>query len=80
MSLPYTVEVRLGCSKHGDPVKILLMALFLQRAFWAIMEGRFKLPSFDASGEELISAFSSLLSEEERRYIVPLLKEALLSP
>jgi len=80
MSLPYTVEIRLGCSKHGDPVKILLMALFLQRAFWAIMEGRFKLPSFDASGEELISAFSSLLSEEERRYIVPLLKEALLSP
>jgi hypothetical protein len=80
MSLPYTVEVRLGCSKHGDPVKILLMGLFFQRAFWAIMEGRFKVPSFDASGEELISAFSSLLSEEERRYIVPLLKEALLSP
>jgi hypothetical protein len=80
MSLPYTVEIRLGCSKHGDPVKILLMALFMQRAFWAIMEGRLKLPSFDASGEEIISAFSSLLSEEERRYIVPLLKEALLSP
>jgi hypothetical protein len=79
-SLPHTVEVRLGCSKHGDPVKILLMALFMQRAFWAIMEGRFQGPSFDASGEELISAFSSLLSEEERRYIVPLLKEALLSP
>jgi hypothetical protein len=80
MSLPHTVEIRLGCSKHGDPVKILLMALFLQRAFWAIMEGRFKLPSFDASGEEILSACSSLLSEEERRYIVPLLKEALLSP
>jgi len=80
MSLPYTVEIRLGCSKHGDPVKILLMALFLQRAFWAIMEGRFKVPSFDESGDKLISAFSSLLSEEERRYIVPLLKEALLSP
>jgi hypothetical protein len=80
MSLPYTVEVRLGCSKHGDPVKILLMALFMQRAFWAIMEGRFKMPSFDAGGEEILSAFSSLLSEKERRYIVPLLKEALLSP
>ena len=80
MSLPHTVEVRLGCSKHGDPVKILLMALFLQRAFWAIMEGRFKVPSFDASGDELISAFSTLLSDEERSYIVPLLKEALLSP
>jgi hypothetical protein len=78
MSLPHTVEVRLGCAKHGDPVKILLMALFMQRAFWAIIEGRFKVPSFDASGEELISAFSSLLSEEERRYIVPLLREALL--
>jgi hypothetical protein len=80
MSLPYTVEVRLGCSKHGDPVKILLMALFMQRAFWAIMEGRLKVPSLDASGDQLISAFSSLLSEEERKYIVPLLKEALLSP
>ena len=80
MSLPHTVEVRLGCSKHGDPVKILLMALFLQRAFWAIMEGRFEVPPFNASGEELISAFSTLLSEEERSYIVPLLKEALLSP
>jgi hypothetical protein len=80
MSLPYTVEVRLGCSKQGDPVKILLMALFLQRAFWAIMEGRFEVPPFNASGEELISAFSKLLSEEERRYIVPLLEEALLRP
>ena len=80
MSLPYTVEVRLGCSKHGDPVKILLTALFLQRAFWAIMEGRFEVPPFNASGEEIISAFSKLLSEEERRYIVPLLEEALLSP
>jgi len=80
MSLPHTVEIRLGCSKHGDPVKILLMALFMQRAFWAIMEGRFELPSPDASGDKLISAFSQLLSEEERSYIVPLLKEALLSP
>jgi len=79
-SLPHTVEVRLGCSKHGDPVKILLMALFMQRAFWAIMEGRFEVPSLDASGDKLISAFSKLLSKEERRYIVPLLKEALLSP
>lgn len=76
--LPYTVEIRLGCSKHGDPVKILLMALFMQRAFWAIMEGRFKVPSLDESGDKLISAFSKLLSKEERRYIVPLLKEALL--
>jgi hypothetical protein len=80
MSLPHTVEVRLGCSKHGDPVKVLLMALFMQRAFWAIMEGRFKVPSFDESGDKIISAFSKLLSEEERSYIVPLLKEALLSP
>jgi hypothetical protein len=80
MSLPHTVEIRLGCSKHGDPVKILLIALFMQRAFWAIMEGRFKVPSLDESGDKLISAFSELLSEEERRYIVPLLKEALLSP
>jgi len=79
-SLPYTVEIRLGCAKHGDPVKILLMALFMQRAFWAIMEGRFKLPSLNTSGDKLISAFSKLLSKEERRYIVPLLKEALLSP
>ena len=80
MSLPHTVEIRLGCSKHGDPVKILLMSLFMQRVFWAIMEGRFKVPPFNASGEEIISAFSKLLSKEERRYIVPLLKEALLSP
>jgi len=80
MSLPYTVEVRLGCSKHGDPVKILLMALFMQRAFWAIIEGRFKVPSLEESGDKLISAFSKLLSEEERRYIVPLLEEALISP
>jgi hypothetical protein len=80
MPLPHTVEVRLGCSKHGDPVKILLMALFMQRAFWAIMEGRFEVPSPDASGDEMISAFSQLLSEEEGSYIVPLLKQALLSP
>ncbi len=79
-SLPHTVEVRLGCSKGGDPVRILLMGLFMQRAFWAIMEGRFKVPSLDASGDKIISAFSKLLSKEERRYIVPLLKEALLSP
>ncbi len=79
-SLPHTVEIRLGCSKGGDPVRILLMALFMQRAFWAIMEGRFKVPSLDASGDKIISAFSKLLSKEERRYIVPLLKEALLSP
>ncbi len=78
-SLPYTVEIRLGCSKGGDPVRILLMALFMQRAFWAILEGRFKVPSLDASGDKIISAFSKLLSKEERRYIVPLLKEALLS-
>jgi hypothetical protein len=79
-SLPHTVEIRLGCSKHGDPVKVLLIALFMQRVFWAIMEGRFKVPSLDTSGDKLISAFSKLLSKEERRYIVPLLKEALLSP
>jgi hypothetical protein len=80
MSLPHTVEIRLGCSKHGDPVKILLMALFMQRVFWATMEGRFEVPSLDTSGDKLISAFSKLLSKEERKYIVPLLKEALLSP
>jgi hypothetical protein len=79
-SLPHTVEVRLGCSKNGDPAKILLMALFMQRAFWAIMEGRFKVPSLEESGDKLLSAFSKLLSKEERRYIVPLLKEALRSP
>jgi hypothetical protein len=56
------------------------MALFMQRAFWAIVEGRFKVPSLDASGDKLISAFSKLLSQEEGRYIVPLLKKALLSP
>ena len=77
-SLPYTVEVRLGCAKKGDPVKILLTALLLQRAFWARLEGTFRVPSVNASREEILSAFSSLLSEEERKYIVPLLKEALI--
>jgi hypothetical protein len=76
--LPYTVEVRLGCAKKGDPVKILLMALLLQRAFWARLEGNFTVPSPKASREKIISAFSSLLSEEERKHIVPLLEEALL--
>jgi hypothetical protein len=76
--LPYTVEVRLGCSKKGDPVKILLTALLLQRAFWARLEGTFKVPSVNASREKILSAFSSLLSEEERKYIVPLLEEALV--
>ncbi len=76
--LPYTVEVRLGCSKKGDPVKILLTALLLQRAFWARLEGSFTVPSPKASREKIISAFSSLLSEEERKHIVPLLEEALL--
>jgi hypothetical protein len=77
-SLPRTVEVRLGCSKKGDPVKILLMALLLQRAFWARLRGEFKVPSSDSSRERIISAFSSLLSDEERNHIVPLLEEALL--
>jgi hypothetical protein len=76
--LPYTVEVRLGCAKKGDPVKILLVALLLQRAFWARLEGRFKVPSPKASREKILSAFADLLSEEERKHIVPLLKEALL--
>jgi len=76
--LPYTVEVRLGCAKKGDPVKILLVALLLQRAFWARLEGTFKVPSVNASREKILSAFSSLLSEEERKYIVPLLEEALI--
>jgi hypothetical protein len=76
--LPYTVEVRLGCSKKGDPVKILLTALLLQRAFWARLEGNFKVPSVNASREKIISAFAELLSEEERKYIVPLLEEALI--
>uniref|UniRef100_A0A7C5WZ54 SWIM-type domain-containing protein n=1 Tax=Thermocrinis ruber TaxID=75906 RepID=A0A7C5WZ54_9AQUI len=76
--LPYTIEIRLGCSKKGDPVKILLMALLLQRAFWARLEGNFTVPSSKASREKILSAFASLLSEEESKYIVPLLEEALL--
>jgi len=76
--LPYTVEVRLGCAKKGDPVKILLVSLLLQRAFWARLEGNFTVPSSKASREKIISAFSSLLSEEERKHIVPLLEEALI--
>ncbi len=76
--LPYTVEVRLGCAKKGDPVKILLTALLLQRAFWARLEGTFKVPPPKASREKILSAFSSLLSEEERKHIVPLLESALL--
>jgi hypothetical protein len=76
--LPYTVEVRLGCAKKGDPVKILLIALLLQRAFWARLEGTFRVPSVNASREKILSAFSSLLSEEERKYIVPLLESALI--
>ncbi len=76
--LPYTVEVRLGCAKKGDPVRILLTALLLQRAFWARLEGNFTVPSPKASREKIISAFSSLLSEEERKHIVPLLEEAML--
>jgi hypothetical protein len=76
--LPYTVEVRLGCAKKGDPVRILLIALLLQRAFWAKMRGNFTVPSSKASREKIISAFAGLLSEEERKYIVPLLEEALL--
>ncbi len=76
--LPYTVEVRLGCAKKGDPVKILLVALLLQRAFWARLEGTFRVPSVNASREKIISAFADLLSEEERRCILPLLEEALI--
>jgi len=34
-SLPYTIEVRLGCAVKGNPVKILLTSLLLQRLFWA---------------------------------------------
>ena len=63
--LPYTVEVRLGCAKKGDPVKILLMALLLQRAFWARLDGHFTVPPLKASREKILSAFASLLSEEE---------------
>ncbi len=76
--LPYTVEVRLGCAKKGDPVKILLVALLLQRAFWARLEGTFRVPSVNAGREKILSAFADLLSEEERRCIVPLLEEALI--
>jgi hypothetical protein len=76
--LPYTVEVRLGCAKKGDPVKILLVVLLLQRAFWARLEGRFEVPPIKASREKILSAFADLLSEEERKHIVPLLKEALI--
>jgi len=77
-SLPYTIEVRLGCAVKGNPVKILLTSLLLQRLFWAKLEGRFIPPSVDASGEEILSALSSVLSEEEQSHIVPLLSEALL--
>jgi hypothetical protein len=59
-------------------VKIVLIALLLQRAFWARLEGNFKVPSVNASREKIISAFAELLSEEERKYIVPLLEEALI--
>ena len=76
--LPYTVEVRLGCAKKGDPVKILLTALLLQRAFWAKLEGNFKVPPLKASRGKILSAFAELLSEEERKHIVPLLEEALI--
>jgi hypothetical protein len=76
--LPYTVEVRLGCAKKGDPVKILLTALLLQRAFWAKLEGNFKVPPIRASRGKILSAFAELLSEEERKHIVPLLEEALI--
>jgi len=76
--LPYTVEARLGCAKKGDPVKVLLTALLLQRAFWARLEGNFTVPSSKSSGERIISAFANVLSEEERKHIVPLLEEALL--
>ncbi|MFZ8860094.1 MAG: SWIM zinc finger family protein [Thermocrinis sp.] len=77
-SLPYTIEVRLGCAVKGNPVKILLTSLLLQRLFWARLEGRFIPPSVDASGEEILSALSPVLSEEEQSHIVPLLSEALL--
>jgi hypothetical protein len=76
--LPYTVEVRLGCAKKGDPVKILLTALFLQRVFWARLQREFKTPSLKSSRETILSAFASVLSEEERKHIVPLLEEALI--
>jgi hypothetical protein len=76
--LPYTVEVRLGCAKKGDPVKILLVSLLLQRVFWARLEGKFNTPSPKASRKKLLSAFADPLSEEERKHIVPLLEEALL--
>jgi len=77
-SLPYTVEVRLGCAVKGNPVKILLMGLLLQKAFWARLEGRFNPPSVDASREEILSALASLLSEEERQHIVRILESALI--
>jgi hypothetical protein len=76
--LPYTVEVRLGCAKKGDPVKILLTALFLQRVFWARLQREFKTPPLKSSRETILSAFASVLSEEERKHIVPLLEEALI--
>jgi len=76
--LPRTVEVRLGCAKKGDPVKILLVSLLLQRVFWARLREEFKIPSSNSSRERIISALSSVLSEEERKHIVPLLEEALL--
>jgi hypothetical protein len=76
--LPHTIEVRLGCAIKGSPVKILLTSLLLQRVFWARLEGRFSLPSASASREEVLSALASVLSEEEKSHIVPLLEKALL--
>jgi hypothetical protein len=76
--LPYTIEIRLGCAVKGNPVRILLTSLLLQRLFWARLEGRFSPPSAFASREEILSALTSVLSEEERNYIVPLLESALV--
>jgi SWIM zinc finger. len=77
-TLPHTIEVRLGCAIKGNPVRILLMGLLFQKLFWARLEGRFSPPPIDASREEIISAFASVLSEEEKAHVVPLLEEALV--
>jgi hypothetical protein len=77
-SLPHTIEIRLGCAIKGSPVRILLTTLLLQKLFWARLEGNFNPPSTSASREEILASLSSVLSEDEKAHIVPLLREALL--
>jgi hypothetical protein len=77
-TLPYTIEVRLGSAVKGSPVRMLLIGLLLQRLFWARLERSFNPPPTSASREEILSALASVLPEDEKAHIVPLLEEALL--